>query len=96
MVYTSFDIIQSETEVIVTGAGIWGVFNALQISKRGLHVVLVDNIHQKWSYNVQYLTDTDKSSAQYVIVGDAASIIDAYYSQRSSLSLTTLFRRLWR
>lgn len=39
--------------------------------------------------NVQYLTDTYVSAQRYAMVGDAASIIDAYYSQGISLSVAT-------
>lgn len=39
--------------------------------------------------NVQYMTDTFVSPRRYAIVGDASSIIDAYYSQGISLSLST-------
>jgi 2-polyprenyl-6-methoxyphenol hydroxylase-like FAD-dependent oxidoreductase len=39
--------------------------------------------------DVQYMTDTFISPKRYVIVGDAASIIDAYYSQGISLALVT-------
>jgi len=39
--------------------------------------------------SVQYMTDTHVSPRRYAIVGDASSIIDAYYSQGISLSLST-------
>lgn len=39
--------------------------------------------------NVQYMTDTFVSPRRYGMVGDASSIIDAYYSQGISLSLVT-------
>jgi hypothetical protein len=39
--------------------------------------------------SVQYMTDTYVSPQRYAIVGDASSIIDAYYSQGISLSLST-------
>jgi 2-polyprenyl-6-methoxyphenol hydroxylase-like FAD-dependent oxidoreductase len=39
--------------------------------------------------NVQYISDTYVSEKRYGIVGDAASIIDAYYSQGISLALST-------
>jgi 2-polyprenyl-6-methoxyphenol hydroxylase-like FAD-dependent oxidoreductase len=39
--------------------------------------------------DVQYLSDTYVSPRRYVIAGDAASIIDAFYSQGVSLSLTS-------
>jgi 2-polyprenyl-6-methoxyphenol hydroxylase-like FAD-dependent oxidoreductase len=39
--------------------------------------------------DVQYISDTYVSPDRYVIVGDASSIIDAYYSQGISLSMTT-------
>jgi 2-polyprenyl-6-methoxyphenol hydroxylase-like FAD-dependent oxidoreductase len=39
--------------------------------------------------DVQYISDTYISPNRYVIVGDASSIIDAYYSQGISLSLST-------
>ena len=38
--------------------------------------------------NVQYMTDTFVSENRYGMVGDAASIIDAYYSQGMSLAMT--------
>jgi 2-polyprenyl-6-methoxyphenol hydroxylase-like FAD-dependent oxidoreductase len=42
-----------ETEVAVIGAGIHGLFNALQFAKRGLKVVLIDDLaNQKRSYKV--------------------------------------------
>lgn len=42
-----------ETEVIVMGAGIIGVHNAIQCAKRGFQVVLIDNVaDQKLSYKV--------------------------------------------
>lgn len=39
--------------------------------------------------DVQYISDTYISPDRYIIVGDASSIIDAYYSQGISLSLST-------
>lgn len=39
--------------------------------------------------DVQYLTDTFVSERRYGIVGDAAGIIDAYYSQGISLAMAT-------
>jgi hypothetical protein len=39
--------------------------------------------------DVQYISDTYVSPERYAIVGDASSIIDAYYSQGISLSLLT-------
>jgi 2-polyprenyl-6-methoxyphenol hydroxylase-like FAD-dependent oxidoreductase len=39
--------------------------------------------------DVQYVSDTYVSPDRYIIVGDASSIIDAYYSQGISLSLST-------
>jgi 2-polyprenyl-6-methoxyphenol hydroxylase-like FAD-dependent oxidoreductase len=39
--------------------------------------------------DVQHITDTYVSPRRYAIVGDAASIIDAYYSQGISLALVT-------
>jgi 2-polyprenyl-6-methoxyphenol hydroxylase-like FAD-dependent oxidoreductase len=39
--------------------------------------------------DVQYLTDTYVSAKRYALAGDAASIIDAFYSQGLSLSLST-------
>ncbi|MGN9913471.1 NAD(P)/FAD-dependent oxidoreductase [Phytohabitans sp. LJ34] len=39
--------------------------------------------------DLQYISDTYVSPERYVIVGDASSIIDAYYSQGISLSLAT-------
>lgn len=39
--------------------------------------------------NVQYIADTHVSSRRYAIAGDAASIIDAYYSQGMSLAMVT-------
>jgi 2-polyprenyl-6-methoxyphenol hydroxylase-like FAD-dependent oxidoreductase len=44
---------ESEAEVVVMGAGIIGVHNAIQCAKRGLKVVLIDNIAgQKLSFKV--------------------------------------------
>lgn len=39
--------------------------------------------------DVQHISDTYVSPERYIIVGDASSIIDAYYSQGISLSLST-------
>ena len=39
--------------------------------------------------DLQYISNTYVSPERYVIVGDASSIIDAYYSQGISLSMTT-------
>jgi hypothetical protein len=39
--------------------------------------------------NVQHMTDTFLSPRRYGMVGDAASVIDAYYSQGMSLALLT-------
>jgi 2-polyprenyl-6-methoxyphenol hydroxylase-like FAD-dependent oxidoreductase len=39
--------------------------------------------------DVQYISDTYVSPDRYIIVGDASSIIDAYYSQGISLSMST-------
>jgi 2-polyprenyl-6-methoxyphenol hydroxylase-like FAD-dependent oxidoreductase len=39
--------------------------------------------------DVQYISDTYVSPERYIVVGDASSIIDAYYSQGLSLSMTT-------
>ena len=39
--------------------------------------------------DVQYISDTYVSPQRYAIAGDAASIIDAYYSQGISLSVST-------
>ena len=39
--------------------------------------------------NVQHISDTYVSARRYAIAGDAASIIDAYYSQGISLALVT-------
>jgi 2-polyprenyl-6-methoxyphenol hydroxylase-like FAD-dependent oxidoreductase len=39
--------------------------------------------------DVQHCTDTFVSAKRYAMVGDASSIIDAYYSQGISLSMTT-------
>jgi hypothetical protein len=39
--------------------------------------------------DVQHCTDTFVSDKRYAMVGDASSIIDAYYSQGISLSMTT-------
>lgn len=39
--------------------------------------------------DVQHISDTYVSADRYAIVGDASSIIDAYYSQGISLSLST-------
>jgi 2-polyprenyl-6-methoxyphenol hydroxylase-like FAD-dependent oxidoreductase len=47
-----------------------------------------ENVLEFQTYrNVQYLTDTYVSSQRYAMAGDAASIIDAYYSQGISLSV---------
>ena len=44
---------QEQTETAVIGAGIIGLFNALQLAKRGIQVTLIDDlIHQKKSYKV--------------------------------------------
>ncbi|WP_200923113.1 NAD(P)/FAD-dependent oxidoreductase [Frankia sp. BMG5.23] len=43
----------SETDVVVVGAGIIGLANALQLAKRGLRVTLIDNLRdKKHSYKV--------------------------------------------
>ncbi len=43
----------TSTEVTVIGAGMLGLFNALQYAKRGIHVVLIDNlVGKKRSYKV--------------------------------------------
>lgn len=49
-----------------------------------------DNVLEFGAYrDVQYLTDTYVSPRRYALAGDAASIIDGYYSQGISLSLAT-------
>ncbi|MFH9065048.1 NAD(P)/FAD-dependent oxidoreductase [Streptomyces coeruleorubidus] len=49
-----------------------------------------DNVLEFSAYrDVQHLTDTFVSPRRYAMVGDASSIIDAYYSQGISLSMTT-------
>ena len=49
-----------------------------------------DNLLEFRCYkNVQHITDTFVSPKRYGMVGDAAGIIDAYYSQGISLSLVT-------
>ncbi|MFE0809343.1 NAD(P)/FAD-dependent oxidoreductase [Streptomyces sp. NPDC058794] len=49
-----------------------------------------DNVLEFSAYrDVQHLTDTFVSPKRYAVVGDASSIIDAYYSQGISLSMTT-------
>ncbi|MGX1881805.1 FAD-dependent monooxygenase [Streptomyces sp. NPDC055287] len=49
-----------------------------------------DNVLEFSAYrDVQHCTDTFVSPKRYAMVGDASSIIDAYYSQGISLSMTT-------
>lgn len=49
-----------------------------------------DNLLEFSAYkDVQHCTDTFVSSKRYAMVGDASSIIDAYYSQGISLSMST-------
>ncbi|WP_394829320.1 NAD(P)/FAD-dependent oxidoreductase [Pendulispora albinea] len=49
-----------------------------------------DNLLEFRSYkNVQHATDTFVSEHRYGMVGDAASVIDAYYSQGMSLAFVT-------
>ncbi|WP_329241836.1 tryptophan 7-halogenase [Actinoallomurus sp. NBC_01490] len=49
-----------------------------------------DNVLEFSAYrDVQHLTDTFVSPRRYAMVGDASSIIDAFYSQGISLSMTT-------
>ncbi len=49
-----------------------------------------DNLLEFSAYkDVQHITDTFVSAKRYGLVGDASSIIDAYYSQGVSLSMTT-------
>jgi 2-polyprenyl-6-methoxyphenol hydroxylase-like FAD-dependent oxidoreductase len=48
-----------------------------------------DNVLEFSAYrDVQHITDTFVSPRRYAMVGDASSIIDAYYSQGISLSMT--------
>ncbi len=53
-------------------------------------VLSEENLLEFRSYkNVQHLTDTFVSRRRYAMAGDAASIIDAYYSQGMSLAFVT-------
>lgn len=55
-----------------------------------LHWIREENLLDFRAYrDVQYISDTYISPDRYIIVGDASSIIDAYYSQGISLSLST-------
>jgi len=65
----------------------WDVINRYPLLTKALKE---EHILEFRSYkNVQYMTDTFVSAKRYGMVGDAASIIDAYYSQGVSLALIT-------
>ena len=65
----------------------WNVIKRYRIFDKTLSP---DNQIQLRGYkNVQILTDTYVSEKRYGIVGDAASVVDAYYSQGISLALVT-------
>src|SRR5216684_6467554 len=55
-----------------------------------LHWIQEEDVLDFRAYrDVQFISDTYVSPDRYIIVGDASSIIDAYYSQGISLSLST-------
>lgn len=65
----------------------WHVINRYPLLQK---VLVPENMLELRMYrDVQYMTDTFVSPQRYGIVGDAASIIDAYYSQGISLALVT-------
>jgi 2-polyprenyl-6-methoxyphenol hydroxylase-like FAD-dependent oxidoreductase/peroxiredoxin len=65
----------------------WNLINRYPLLRRALKEehLLEFQMYAK----VQYMTDTFVSEKRYGMVGDAASIIDAYYSQGISLGLVT-------
>ncbi|PGD97845.1 NAD(P)/FAD-dependent oxidoreductase [Bacillus wiedmannii] len=65
----------------------WNIIDRYPVLK---NVLKQENMLEFRMYkDIQYLTDTFVSPKRYAILGDAASIIDAYYSQGISLSLVT-------
>jgi 2-polyprenyl-6-methoxyphenol hydroxylase-like FAD-dependent oxidoreductase/peroxiredoxin len=65
----------------------WNIINRYPLLTR---VLKEEHVLEFRQYNrVQYMTDTFVSERRYGMVGDAGSIIDAYYSQGVSLSLVT-------
>ncbi|WP_394834228.1 redoxin domain-containing protein [Pendulispora rubella] len=65
----------------------WNLINRYPLLTRALKEENV--LEFRYYKNVQYMTDTFVSHRRYGMVGDAGSIIDAYYSQGVSLSLVT-------
>ena len=65
----------------------WNIIRRYRIFDGILHD---ENIIEFQSFkNVQHITDTFVSPHRYGMIGDAASIIDAYYSQGMSLAFVT-------
>jgi hypothetical protein len=65
----------------------WNVIRRYPIFDRVLFEENVIEFH--FFKNCQHLTDTFVSARRYGMAGDAASVIDAYYSQGMSLALVT-------
>ncbi|WP_437300179.1 NAD(P)/FAD-dependent oxidoreductase [Sorangium sp. So ce426] len=63
----------------------WGIIGKYPIFDKVLFEETL--LEFKMYKNVQYMTDTFVHEHRYAMVGDAASIIDAYYSQGMSLAM---------